>query len=242
MVSYIISNCQSIDELLEPKCDGTKIEYSILGNISEYILYENNIDGRELFTSANQFQNKRFGMVKGTYLGDSTYNIFQEVETYDDLVYLLIFKIVDVGIVYDEAANNIQKFTNEVSKFPETLLNVSLGFGLQKENETLLNQLNEFMDKNPDLFTNLRIEWDVMKLETQYLNKTLEGTAGTLNVITKNRSQPYSYIREDGSLVGCEIDYIYRFARENGYQINIIIADNMKNKLKLLKMVLLILL
>ena len=235
LISYIISNCQSIDELLEPKCDGTKIEYSILGNISEYILYENNIDGRELFTSANQFQNKRFGMVKGTYLGDSTYNIFQEVETYDDLVYLLIFKIVDVGIVYDEAANNIQKFTNEVSKFPETLLNVSLGFGLQKENKTLSDQLKEFMHKNPDLFTNLRIEWDVMKLETQYLNKTLEGTAGTLNVITKNRSQPYSYIREDGSLVGCEIDYIYRFARENGYQLNIIIADKYEEQVEALK-------
>ncbi len=154
LISYIISNCQSIDELLEPKCDGSKIEYSILGNLSEYLKYENNIDGRELYSSTNQFQNKRFGIVKGTYLGDSTYKIFQEVETYDDLVYLLIYKIVDVGIVYDEAANNIQKFTNEVSKFSETLLNVSVGFGLQKGNQTLSNQLNEFMKNNPRLFTN----------------------------------------------------------------------------------------
>ena len=51
LISYIISNCQSIDELLEPKCDGSKIEYSILGNLSEYLKYENNIDGRELYSS-----------------------------------------------------------------------------------------------------------------------------------------------------------------------------------------------
>jgi hypothetical protein len=187
LISYIISNCQSIDELLEPKCDGSKIEYSILGNLSEYLKYENNIDGRELYRSTSQFQNKPVGIVKGTYLGDSTYQIFQEVETYDDLVYLLIYKIVDVGIVYDEAANNIHKFTNEVSKFPETLLNVSVGFGLQKGNQTLSGQLYEFMKNNPDLFTNLKREWDIIKLDTQYLNRTLDSTAATLNVIAKKK-------------------------------------------------------
>ena len=235
LISYIISNCQSIDELLEPKCDGSKIEYSILGNLSEYLKYENNIDGRELYRSTSQFQNKPVGIVKGTYLGDSTYKIVQEVETYDDLVYLLIYKIVDVGIVYDEAANNIHKFTNEVSKFSETLLNVSVGFGLQKGNQTLSKQLNEFMKNNPDLFTNLKREWDVIKLDTQYLNRTLDSTAATLNVIAKKRSQPYSYELADGSLVGCEIDYIYRFARENGYQINIIKADKYEEQVEALK-------
>ena len=147
MTSYIISNAQTIDKLLEPKCDGKKIEYSIYGNLREYLDNENNIDGRELYKSVDQFKGKKIGIISGVYLGELTF------ENSQDLVYLLMFKRVDVGITIDEQANDLQMLTNEVSLFPEPLLSIKVGFGLQKENADLLAKLNEFIKSNPALFT-----------------------------------------------------------------------------------------
>lgn len=235
LTSYIISNAQTIDELLEPKCDGKKIEYSIYGNLREYLDNENNIDGRELYKSVDQFKGKKVGIISGTYLGELTIENSQEVPNLTDLVYLLMFKRVDVGITIDEQANDLQMLTNEVSLFPEPLLSIKVGFGLQKENADLLAKLNEFIKSNPDLFTDLKKQWNVINLDSQYLNTTLEGTAGTLNVIAKKSSSPYSYERADGSMGGCEIDFIYRFAKENGYKINIIKADKYEEQVEALK-------
>ena len=99
-----------------------------------------------------------------------------------------MFKGVDVGITIDVLANDIQNFTNEVSLFPEPLLSVKVGFGLQKENEDLLAKLSEFLKSNPDLFTDLKKQWNSIKLDSEYLDTILESTACTLNVIAKKRS------------------------------------------------------
>ena len=47
LISIKISNSQNITELIQPKCDGSTIKYSILANLSEYLENEKNIDNRE---------------------------------------------------------------------------------------------------------------------------------------------------------------------------------------------------
>ena len=69
-----------------------------------------------------------------------------------------------------------------------TILSVKVGFGLQKENEDLLAKLSEFLKSNPDLFTDLKKQWNSIKLDSEYLDTILESTACTLNVIAKKRS------------------------------------------------------
>ena len=40
-----ISYLQNIDELIQPKCDGKNIYYSIVGNMKDFIENDNNLDG-----------------------------------------------------------------------------------------------------------------------------------------------------------------------------------------------------
>lgn len=159
ILSYTTSNAKTLEELLQPKCDGKKIEYSIYGNLSEYLANEHNIDKREIYNNLEQLKGKRIGIISGTYLGDLNFENSIKVQNLTELTYRLIFQNIDVGIAIDGMATNEDMFTNEVSIFPETLLEVRCGFGLKKSNEELKNELNEFIRNNADLFTDLKKKW-----------------------------------------------------------------------------------
>lgn len=221
IISYTFSNAQVLEELLEPKCDGKKIEYSIQANLGEYLKNDHNIDKREIYYNKEVLTKKDIGIMAGTYLGKLNFENYIEIQNLTELSYRLIFTNVDVGIAIDGLAYSVQMFTNEVSIFPETLLEVKCGFGLKKNNEELRNELNEFISSNPELFTVLKKRWDPIYVNSQYLDKTLKGTK-TLNIGARLNSNPYSYVRDaDKTIVGAEVEYIYRFAREKGYQINL---------------------
>jgi len=53
------------------------------------------------------------------------------------------------------------------------------------------------------------------------MNKQLTGKNGTLKVIAKIDMSPHSYLRSyDLELIGAEVDFIYRFAREHDYGLS----------------------
>ena len=58
---------------------------------------------------------------------------------------------------------------------------------------------------------------------------------GTINVVALENNPPYSYKNKSGDLTGDEIEFIYDFAREYGYQINMIVAANQDEEIELLK-------
>ena len=125
-------------------------------------------------------------------------------------------------------------FTNDISKFQDLEGHPDIAVGLQKDNETLLNQLNEFIS-HVNSSEHKRNVWLGTNFQMIHINKTLSGENGTINVVALENNPPYSYKNKSGELTGDEIEFIYDFAREYGYQINMIVAANQDEEIELLK-------
>lgn len=66
-IHYII--LQNIDELVKPRCEGDTIKYSIIADLKNYLLSDNdNIDGRELYSEVDDLKTKKVGIIKGAYV------------------------------------------------------------------------------------------------------------------------------------------------------------------------------
>ena len=66
----------------------------------------------------------------------------------------------------------------------------------------------------------------IFQRENGFLNKTLTEKENVLNVIAKIDMSPNCYLRSyDQELIGAEVDFIYKFAREYGYGLNFKYAD-----------------
>lgn len=214
---FNFSNSQDLEEILEPKCDGKKIEYSISVNLKEYIDNDHNIDNREIYTTLKDLKDKKIALFTGTYVEDIEEK-FNNVENYPDvevLSYLVSQGVYDAGITFEESARAIQMFTNALSIFPETLHEVECGFGFPKENTQLRDEINSYIDENPDNFASIKKTWLYINSDTTSFNTTLGGKGKTLNVIAKAQTiEPYCYVRKaNNATVGAEVEYIYKFAR-----------------------------
>ena len=211
-----------VEKLLQTKCDGKKITYSIKAKLYEYLKNDKNIDKREIYEKIADLKSKKIGICKGTYY-DGNNKVFDSVKEYEnkDLLLTAIKDYeIDAGIIFEGLATTIHEYSNIVSIFPEPLLNVDIVFGLQKDNNTneLKTQLNEFIANNKNNYESLTSYWDLIWRENGFLNKTLTGEKGILKVIAKIDMSPHSYLRSyDQELIGAEVDFIYRFAREYGY-------------------------
>ena len=129
-------------------------------------------------------------------------------------------------------ANNVQMFTNDISQLNGQRM--LIGIGLQKDNVTLLNQMNKFIALASNSTTKKDL-WLGINYQIQYINKTLSGENGTINVVTLLNNPPYSYRDKKGEMTGGDIDFIYSFARDNGYKINLIIANSQDEQIEFLK-------
>ena len=143
---------------------------------------------------------------------------------------------LDAIILNDGIGNNTQMFTNDISILPSMPVLIDIGIGLQKDNVTLLNQINEFITKKGiSEQEQKKTKWLGINYQIQYINKTLSGENGVINVAVLENNSPYSYRDKSGELTGGEIDFIYDFAREYGYQINMIMANNQDEEIEFLK-------
>ena len=232
LLSIIIINAQNISEIIEPKCDGETIKYSIYANLSEYLENENNIDGRELYNSVDSLKSKKVGVLSGFYYNKSNFDNAIEYNSYDDLIDDLRKHKLDAIVLHGGMANNVQMFTNDISQLNGQRM--LIGIGLQKDNVTLLNQMNKFIVLASNSTTKKDL-WLGINYQIQYINKTLSGENGTINVVTLLNNPPYSYRDKKGEMTGGDIDFIYSFARDNGYKINLIIANSQDEQIEFLK-------
>ena len=232
LLSIIIINAQNISEIIEPKCDGETIKYSIYANLSEYLENENNIDGRELYNSVDSLKSKKVGVLSGFYYNKSNFDNAIEYNSYDDLIDDLRKHKLDAIVLHGGMANNVQMFTNDISQLNGQRM--LIGIGLQKDNVTLLNQMNKFIVLASNSTTKKDL-WLGINYQIQYINKTLSGENGTINVVTILNNPPYSYRDKKGEMTGGDIDFIYSFARDNGYKINLIIANSQDEQIEFLK-------
>lgn len=239
LLSLKFSYTESIDEAIKTKCDGKTIKYSIYANLKEYIENENNIDNTKTYEKLADLKNSRIGIYKPTYADNeklkSLFNRITEYDNKDNLVIDINRNRTDAGIIFCGLAKSISMNSNILFAFPETLYSVDLGFGLQKDNEELKNKINQFIKENKKDMEDLEFYWDLTNSESGYIDTNLSGSE-TLKVIAKIDSSPYCYLRQfDNAFIGVEVDLIYKFARENGYKLELTKAISYEEQYKALR-------
>ena len=237
LISIKFTNSQEIEELIEPKCDGKTIKYSIFANLSEYLENENNTDNREIFKSLNDLKTKRVGALSDLYFDTSKFDNITRYDSYEEMVEDLRHYKLDAIIVDDGKGNITQMFTNDISKISDLVELIQIGFGVQKDNKELTEQINNLLqDKNYlTIMNSERAKWLGINYLIKTLDRNLTGENGTLNVSVRLKNEPYSYRDENGNILGSEISFLYALAKQNGYNLNLIEADTYDEQIRCLK-------
>ena len=237
LISIKFTNSQEIEELIEPKCDGKTIKYSIFANLSEYLENENNTDNREIFKSLNDLKTKRVGALSDLYFDTSKFDNITRYDSYEEMVEDLRHYKLDAIIEDDGKGNITQMFTNGISKISDLVELIQIGFGVQKDNKELTEQINNLLqDKNYlTIMNSERAKWLGINYLIKTLDRNLTGENGTLNVIVRLKNEPNSYKGENGEILGSEISFLYALAKQNGYNLNLIEADTYDEQIRCLK-------
>ena len=229
-----ILQAYNIEELIKPICSNNSIKYSIVAKLKEYLEFQNNIDKKEMYTSLDVFKSKKLGTLSGTYYNKTIYKSVKEYDTYEQLFgELRTFKI-DGVIQPDKYAEDIKFFSDDLSLFPEPIQINKIGFGIQKNNVTLKNQINEFI-KNYKNFHEEKINaWSRFNFDEKNIDTELTGENGILNVVVRFANYPYTY-KEDNKIMGSEIEFIYLFAKVYRYNLKLKEVDTYEEQVESLK-------
>ena len=232
ILSTQFSYSQNIEELIQPKCDESNMYFSIVGNMREYIENDNNLDGREIYENLDDIKTKKIGVLNGSAYNS---NIFQNVTIYDiyeDLLNDLRTYKLDAIIVDNILSNYTQAFEMDIT-FLDTFVGMNLlGFGFQKNDTKYINEFNNFLAVTINNISETGRYGLGFDIEDSPLE--LDGVNGIINVIYRMRIPPYSY-KENGEIRGNEILFIYEFARNYGYKINLLEAETLQEQVDCLK-------
>ncbi|MBP5247559.1 MAG: ABC transporter permease subunit [Fibrobacter sp.] len=146
-----------------------------------------------------------------------------------DVIPALRQKIVDAALFDEPVARDICRQNRDLTYIRENVESVyfALGFSKTERGVKLCSQINEFLNKLKENGTLADIEklWVDGEESQKKIDKTgLSGKNGTLRLLTPSNYAPFTYV-QDGEVVGYEMDLLYRFAREYGYQIEILVME-----------------
>lgn len=180
------------------------------------------------YKSLQDFQNKKIGVQSGTLYEDHVYKKISdaEVELFTDpnamLLSLSLGKL-DAYVTDESAIGFERKQYPELKLIDEPLAVVPVGIGIGEtpRKELLTKQMNDFIanaEKNGTL-SELKTYWiencDEDNNVTDRSNIT--GENGQIIVAMEGAYVPFSYINGQVS-EGYDVDFIYRFCREYGYE------------------------
>jgi len=229
-------NSQSIGDLITPKCNSNSISYTILANLSEYLENEKNIDGREIYKNIEDLKSKRVGTTKDINFNESIFtfdSLNRTYDSYDNLIEDLRAHNLDAIITYTSNANYSEMYTNDLKRLDIFEMKFS-SFGIQKDNTTLLNRINEVLG-NSTFMNEITAKWLGVNYQVKYIDKNLAGNNGILNIVVKPNDLMYCYKDDNGELSGPDIEVIYEFARKYGYKLNIIEVNTYDEQVDFLK-------
>ena len=224
---------KSIDDLIQPKCNGQSINYSIIADLKTYLRNDKNIDGRDIYSSISDLKNKKVGVLQGTAYNSSDFENVIIYEKYDNIIKDLRNHKLDAIIVDYGIANYTQAFTHDISILRGWVGMNFVGFAVQKDDHKLLNELNDFINHMPSEIE-MRKSWLGIDEDQNHVWRNLNGTDGTINFMIKPENPSYSYL-ENGQALGVEALFIYYFAYANGYQINLILGETIQDQINCLK-------
>ena len=103
----------------------------------------------------------------------------------------------------------------------------AVAFPKYEESEKLKNQVNEFIKSKTQSgwLKQLQKKWiSSSELNGIFDFSTLSGTNGTLRVAISVESRPFDYLN-NGNYAGFDAEFIFNFAKEYGYKLEIDIMD-----------------
>ena len=177
-----------------------------------------------------QFNGAPLGVVTGSLYGGYSREQFpnasiKEFNTFADALFALKQGKVD-GIMLDEPNfNSVARTDKSLKSIVVPAYSVEIGFGFQKNEggDLLAAQMNEFLAK-------LGTEGKIDEMIDKWYGETepeesvpldeLSSNAKTLNVAIDTTRKPFVYMYE-GKPVGFEIEVLYLFCMEYGYNVNI---------------------
>ena len=178
----------------------------------------------------SQFNTATLGVVTGSLYGGYSREQFpnakiKEFNNFSDVLVALKQGKVD-GIMLDKPNfNSVARTDKNLSCITVSAYSVEIGFGFQKNDDgyALQAQMNEFLAK-------LKSEGKTDELIDKWYGETepeetipldqLAGGTKTLNVAIDTTRKPFVYMYE-GKPVGFEIEVLYMFCQEYGYNVNI---------------------
>ncbi len=114
-------------------------------------------------------------------------------------------------------------------KEPITVLDYSIGIAKNAQGSTVYQQLNEFIAKcrADGTLDELKDYWlDSYDRDNVTVDKSgITGENGVLPMAMEASFEPMCFAGKGGELIGCNIDFIYRFCREYGYEPEISMLD-----------------
>ena len=187
-----------------------------------YLDNENNIDGRELYSSIEDLKDKKLGTFSYLTIDKSFKNVIH-YKNYDELMSDLRKHKLDGILVDSSTANYTQSFSNDLSVIPGSGGIISPAYIAQKDSD-ILTKLLEFSEANIKYLDYIFYKWMGINDDGKFINKTLTGKNGVIKALCVNLP-PFTYKDENGELVGFEVETLYEFAREYGYQLEIELKD-----------------
>ena len=177
-----------------------------------------------------QFNTASLGVVTGSLYGGYSKEQFpnakiKEFNNFSDVLVALKQGKVD-GIMLDKPNfNSVARTDKNLSCITVPAYSVEIGFGFQKNDggNTLQAQMNEYLQ---ELKENGKIDELINKWygetepEENIPLEELEENEKTLNVSIDTTRKPFVYMYE-GKPVGFEIEVLYMFCKEYGYNVNI---------------------
>ena len=221
--------------------DNTSFEYpyfTIGSNpLSPIIRYSSHPDSAtwDIFDSPEQFDGQTLGCLNEyafEYLYEEKYPN-SEIIYYDnnyDLLYFLLKEDID-GYLIDEtiAKNNAKKFPDRITYFDINVTN-NLGFGFKKNNDTLLNEFNQFLEKQD--VEKIYEKWDVKDTSNIKVEKDNYKGVKTIKVGLLVDSKPFCY-KENDEIKGIDADLLFQFAKSKNYNVNLIEFMNAEDRMKI---------
>ena len=224
LLSIQIIFSQNASELVQPKCSSKKIEYSIVANMKEYLAHENNIDGRELYSTIDDLKSKKVGTLSFFTLDGFT-NV-EKYDSYDDLMDALRKHKVDAIFVDNTLANFTQVLTNDLSQISAAINEIYPALICQK-NSSIYQKLLWFKDtiKKNGAFFDAYYKWMGINEESKYINKNISRNLGVIKSLFFNYP-PYVYKDEKGELVGSQVQFLYGLGHQIGYQVDLKVTSS----------------
>lgn len=194
-----------------------------------------NDDAEKILESASleDYENGSIGVLSGSSQDAITKQSFPNCsimyfDTIPDMFYALSVDKVDACAMDYSILPNYMKEYETIGYIEEAITSTDYGTIFKKDNEksdTIRKEYNQLLAKlNADgTMAELENIWIEEKDESKlFVDKSgLTGENGTLTFATCSTTKPFDYIK-DGGLVGYDVAMAYLFAREYGYNLNVV--------------------